>query len=289
MECPDEIRVEARGLALAGLRWHRGAPCRVLATHGWLDNAATFVELAPRLPDCDIVALDLPGHGRSAHRGPGNLQHFVEYVGDVSSALDALGWEQAVLLGHSLGAGVMSCVAGTFPERVRALLLVEGLAPQSVPAASIAGSLREACAASARPHGRPAGYADAQSAIVARRKGYWPLSDAAAWHILDRALVADAAGRLHWRTDPRLRQPSAVRLTEEQVMTLLHGIRAPSLLVAASCGLFAQRDVHAARIAAIAGLQIVELGGGHHLHLEAQTAAAVAEVLGAFLARHGAA
>ena len=286
MEKPEEIRLDARGLSLAALRWHRGAPCRVLATHGWLDNAATFIELAPRLRGCDVVALDLPGHGRSAHRGPGTMQHFVEYVGDVAAALDALGWDDAVLLGHSLGAGVMSCVAGTFPERVRALLLVEGLAPQSVPPAAIADSLRDACAASGKPRGESPGYADAQAAIVARRKGYWPLSDAASWHILERALSVGEGGRLHWHTDPRLRQPSAVRLTEEQVLSLLRGIRAPTLLVAARSGLFAQRDVHAGRLVAIAGLGVTELDGGHHLHLEADTAGSVASELLGFLRQH---
>jgi pimeloyl-ACP methyl ester carboxylesterase len=134
MNTPQEIRLPARGLMLAGLRWHAGAECRVLATHGWLDSAATFNELAPRLENCDVVALDLPGHGRSSHRGTGTLQHFVEYIADVVAALDALGWERAVLMGHSLGAGVMACVSGAFPERVRGLILIEGIAPQPAPA-----------------------------------------------------------------------------------------------------------------------------------------------------------
>ena len=75
MSNPEEISLPARGLALAGLRWHAGAACRVLCVHGWLDNAASFSEIAPLLPGCDIVALDLPGHGRSSHRGAGSMQH----------------------------------------------------------------------------------------------------------------------------------------------------------------------------------------------------------------------
>ncbi len=283
---PGELRLPARGLTLAALRWHEGAPVRVLCVHGWLDNAASFSELAPLMPGCDVVALDLPGHGRSAHRGAGQMQHFVEYVADVVAALDALGWENAVLLGHSLGAGVMACVAGLFPERVKALLLVEGLAPQPAPAEKIRESLRAAIEAGQRGAGESAGYATMADAVVARRKGFWPLSDAASERLLARALTRAADGTLRWHTDARLRQPSALRLAEGQVAALLGAIRAPALLVGATAGLFATRDAHAARMAEVSGLEFTCLAGGHHLHLEPDTAPALAACVGDFLARH---
>lgn len=281
---PEEIRLAARGLALTGLRWNAGAPRRVLATHGWLDNAASFSELAPQLAGCDVVALDLPGHGRSAHRGAGNLQFFIEYVADVVAALDALGWQDAILLGHSLGAGVMTCTAGTIPERVRALLLLEGFAPQPSSAEKIVDSLRAAIAAMQRGAGESAGYPDMAAAVVARRKGYWPLSDAVSRRILERALTPDAAGVLRWHTDPRLRQPSAFRLTEEQLLALLGEVKCPTLMLGAEQGLFASRDAHAQRLAAVPQLQYACLPGGHHLHLEPETAPAVARALRDFLA-----
>lgn len=287
MRAAAEVRLGARGLTLAGLRWNEGASCRVLCTHGWLDNAATFSELAPQLADCDVVAIDLPGHGRSAHRGAGTLQHFIEYVADVIAALNALGWDSAVLLGHSLGAGVMACTAGTFPERVRALMLIEGIAPQPAPSEKILESLRAATEASLRGAGESTGYADMAAAIQARRKGFWPMSDAASQCILERALTRDAGGTLHWHTDPRLRQPSATRLGEGQVQALLGSIRAPTLLVGASEGLFATQAAHAARMGDIAQLEYVVLPGSHHLHLERDSAPGVASALGGFLGRHG--
>lgn len=282
----EEIRLPARGLALAALRWQPGAPRRILATHGWLDNAASFTALAPLLTGCDVVALDLPGHGRSAHRGAGNLQFFIEYAADVVAALDALQWPDAILLGHSLGAGVMSCVAGVVPERVQALLLIEGFAPQPAAPEKIVDSLRAAITAAQRGAGESAGYADIAQAIVARSKGYWPLSDPAAQVILQRALTADAGGVLRWHTDPRLRQPSALKLVDGQVRALLAQVRAPALLLGAERGLFASREAPALQFGTIANLAYRCLPGGHHLHLEPETAPAVAAALLEFLGQH---
>ena len=61
-----------------------GSP--VLALHGWLDNSASFDRLAPLLPGLRLVALDLPGHGRSEHRAASAAYHFVDWVADVLAA-----------------------------------------------------------------------------------------------------------------------------------------------------------------------------------------------------------
>lgn len=279
---PEEIRLDARGLTLAALRWRNGDVHRVLCLHGWLDNAASFSRLGPLLSGCDVVALDLPGHGRSAHRGAGTLQYFVEYLADVVAALAALGWDDAVLLGHSMGAGICTGVAATCPERVRALCLVEGLAPQPEDAGKTVGRLRGAILADRRGPGTSAGYADMAAAVAARGKGHWPLPGDAAVALLERALTRSADGLLRWHTDPRLRQPSALRLGPAQVEALLAAVRCPALLVGARGGLFADPASHGAT--AIAGLKAVVLAGGHHLHLEREQAPAVAGQVLDFLA-----
>ena len=56
---------------IAGLRQGEAGQPRVLALHGWLDNAASFLPLAAHLDGVELVAPDLPGHGRSAHLPPG--------------------------------------------------------------------------------------------------------------------------------------------------------------------------------------------------------------------------
>ena len=60
----SEIQLDTRQGRLAALGWRQAGLPRVLALHGWLDNAASFAPLAPLLHGLDLVALDLPGHGR---------------------------------------------------------------------------------------------------------------------------------------------------------------------------------------------------------------------------------
>jgi len=61
-----------------------------------------------------MVAIDLPGHGWSDHRGPQAAYHLVDYVADLLDVADALGWERFGLLGHSLGAGIASVLREPF-------------------------------------------------------------------------------------------------------------------------------------------------------------------------------
>ncbi len=68
-----------------------------------------------------MIALDLPGHGRSP--GPG-CRRIADYSQILVAALDALGLEQAVLAGHSMGGAIALWTALTAPERVAGLALI---------------------------------------------------------------------------------------------------------------------------------------------------------------------
>lgn len=280
----QELRVAARGLMLAGLRWRNGDARRVLCLHGWLDNAASFAEFAPRLAECDVVALDLPGHGKSDHRGAVAMPFFLEYVADVAAALDGLGWQDAVLVGHSLGAGVAGYAAAALEARVSHLVLLEGIGSQTAADHEVVANLRKAVADACRTRSEAPSFATVEEAMAARsRGGFWPLGDGAARHLVTRALAQRADGRHAWRTDPHLRDVSALRLSPGQAAALLGAITAPTLLLCADQGLLAQQAAHATRSARVPGLQQQALPGGHHFHLEPETAPAVASAALAFL------
>ena len=60
-----ERTFDLRGLRVAAIEWGADGARPVLALHGWLDNAASFARLATLLDRLHLVAIDLPGHGRS--------------------------------------------------------------------------------------------------------------------------------------------------------------------------------------------------------------------------------
>ena len=72
-----------------------------------------------------FVAMDFPGHGQSSHRWPGMPYIHFEYVADVKKVVSQLGWEKFSIISHSLGAFVASLYAGTFPNEVENLVLIE--------------------------------------------------------------------------------------------------------------------------------------------------------------------
>jgi pimeloyl-ACP methyl ester carboxylesterase len=277
-----ERTIEIPGLSLAA-RVHGpddGQP--VIAMHGWLDNAATFDGLAPLLPGCRVVALDLAGHGLSQRRA-GAPYHFIDYVADAAAVAEALGWQSFSLLGHSLGAGVAALLAGTWPERVRRLVLLEGLGPMTDPDERAPERLREALAgelAAARRGGERSGYPDPD--VVARRLAEATQMRVESAHaLLRRGLSEVLPGRWDWRADGRLRLPSRLRMTESHVEAFLRAIACPTLLLRAVPGMAVDPRHLEKRLTAIRDLQLVERPGGHHLHLD--DPASVAEVVAPFL------
>lgn len=281
VSCQERV-FEVWGQRLAGLsREGQGMP--VLALHGWLDNAASFVPLMEHLPQ-PMVALDFSGHGLSAHRPDQAATHYVDHVRDVLAVLDQLGWSRCILLGHSMGAGVATLFAGCFPERVEKLVLIEGLGPPTSPAKDVAVTLRRAIddmqvlAGKKKPV-----YETIDAAVEARCKGFGGLSAPCSRLLCERGLmvVDGEGGGFTWRSDSRLRLTSSLRLTEEQVEAFARAIQAPTLLVVGEQGMGGQGQFEH-RLDWINGLTLVRLEGRHHLHME--NPAAVAEAISGFLA-----
>lgn len=271
MPQPEERRLTAWGLSLAGQYWP-GEGMPILALHGWLDNANSFAPMAQHLRN-PLFALDFPGHGWSDHRPADAATHYVDYVRDVLAVLDDLGWQRCLLLGHSMGAGVATILAGAFPERLSALALIEGLGPPTTPAHEAPATLRKAITDmySLSEKQKPV-YVEVDDAVQARTRGFGGLSEAAARLLCERGLE-QVPGGWTWRADPRLRLTSSLRMTEEQVLGFLGAIDVPTMLISAEQGMggggaFAERSKQ------VAGLRLRSLPGRHHLHMESPVAVA---------------
>ncbi|CAM3511593.1 alpha/beta hydrolase [Parendozoicomonas haliclonae] len=264
------------GQSFSALSWgDENAPV-VLALHGWLDNAASFSRLAPQLEGMRIVAVDLAGHGHSDHRGVGADYPLWSHIPDVLAIADQLGLEKIHLLGHSMGAIIATMLAATVPERVASLTLIDGLLPAATPAEQTAEQLRKAVLWRNRKRNGLRQFASIEDAVRVRQTGFDTISADAAEIIVRRALKAHNEGWV-WRSDPRLMAPTAQRLTLEQCRVLVEALDAPALLVTARDG-FVDKALSASQELQ-KHLKVLTLEGDHHLHLEADTVAAVVKAI----------
>lgn len=74
-----------------------------------------------RMAEANAIALDLPGHGRSAGPGRATLS---AYAADVIALMDRLRLARAIVLGQSMGGAIAQLVALNYPDRVAGLVLV---------------------------------------------------------------------------------------------------------------------------------------------------------------------
>ena len=264
---PKAVEISTPAGSLCGLRWGTPGSSRILALHGWLDNAASFSVLAPLLDNSEIVALDLPGHGYSGYRSVGEQYHFIDYISTVLAAIKGLGWQRCYLLGHSLGAGIASFTAAADPDRICGLFLIDGLGPHSEKADNAATRLRKSIRKSANvSKSSLTTYASIETMIEARcRVGSINIGGA---RLLVERNVMKVENGFCWRTDPRLLDPSPQYMTEEQVRSILGAITVPTLLGLASNGPLKTRPETAGRIDAFGEIEVLEFHGDHHFHLD---------------------
>ena len=94
------------------------------------------------------------------------------------------------------------------------------------------------------------------------------LDHAAARRLVERGSVTDPdTGEVRFRHDPRLRLPSRLRLTEEQVRAFLAAITCPVLAIRARSGWPFPEAAVRSRLRTLRLVEVVEVEGGHHVHL----------------------
>jgi pimeloyl-ACP methyl ester carboxylesterase len=113
--------VSVHGAPIAHASAGAGAPT-VCFVHGTGGSSDVWMRQLEGLADLGrIVALDLPGHGRSGGTIPKTIE---DAAAVVAAFLDALGVTRAVIGGHSMGGAIAQQFALAFPQRVDGLILV---------------------------------------------------------------------------------------------------------------------------------------------------------------------
>lgn len=166
---------------------------RVLAVHGWQvllykhkqiehksndvshlqDNAGTFNRLFPLLDHLNrlyIVALDLPGHGRSSHLPKGVPYTDMTWVIELKRTIDYLGWSGSshsasssassflnqpqtpkpfpkkgvIIIAHSMGANAAVELAALYPHLVHTLIMLDTVKLRVFPTENLAAEMGRA-------------------------------------------------------------------------------------------------------------------------------------------------
>ena len=275
---PVERQFELPGVRLRALEWGAPGGVPVLALHGWLDNAGSFDLLAPLLPACHLIALEAAGHGLSDPRSADSSYNIWQDVGDVHDVALALGWERFNLLGHSRGAAISMLFAGTFPDRVERLMLLEGGLPIVGEAAEAPANLERVLERTRELRGRGGRvFESREQAIAERVDGFSPVTTAAAEILARRSLLA-VPGGWQWQADQRLKAGSELRLTTELVRAFVERVRAPTLCIMAGQSPFADLALYTETLQRFARLELRRIAGRHHFHLEGAAPEIAAEL-----------
>jgi len=279
----NQVQFVLPHIKLSGRLWGTKDKPLILALHGWLDNANSFEPLADYLSDYQILAIDWPGHGFSAHR-PGHYPlHWIDYLYDLDALLAVLPQKPQVIMGHSLGGIVAFAYTAAFPEKVNKLILIEALNPLFESASQAKSRLRKSFYQHekflAQKHKQIRSYDSIDTAVKARVH-LTGLAEPWCRLLLERNMQATSDGVV-WRSDPRLRLDSPMRLTFEQVDALMQNIPVSTLLI---CGKQGFSQLHAALPKArkwFSNLSEYMLEGDHHVHMD--NAQAVGQLIQRFV------
>jgi len=132
---PEVSKVPVSGGDLTIGRWGDG-PVTVVAIHGISASHRAWSAVAEHLDGITLVAPDL--RGRGASEGVPGPFGMAAHARDVVSVIDHIAQERVVVVGHSMGGYVVLELAAKLPDRVSAVVLVDGgLATAPPPGAAI--------------------------------------------------------------------------------------------------------------------------------------------------------
>ena len=270
MAVPESRFFQSQGLRLHYWDWGNADAPLVLLVHGGRDHGRSFDRIATSLQQhFHVLAPDLRGHGDSDWTKGGSYA-LTEYVYDLSRLVRSAAADKVTLIGHSMGGMVCLIYAGTFPEQVSALLVLDGVTvlpnAKSAPAheriAKYVGQLDKL-------DGRePRRYRTIEEAAAQMRAVNPRLPSDLVLHLATFAVRRNGDGTYSWKFDPCQRSMAPHRLSGDDHASLWSRIACPTLLLHAEESFLGNPEAagvagyfQKARIETIAGV-------GHWLHHE---------------------
>lgn len=233
MTAPESRFYQSQGLRLHYADWgNRDAP-PLLLVHGGRDHCRSWDLIARSLqPDFHVLAPDLRGHGDSDWTKGGSYA-LTEYVYDLSRLVGGSAAEKVTIVGHSMGGMVGLIFAGTFPDRVSALVVLDGV---TVLPGAQRGPAHERIA---RWVGQldnledrePRRYRTIEEAAAQMQAHNKRLPHALALHLATFGVRRNEDGTYSWKFDPYQRAMAPHRLSPDDHVLLWSRITCPTLLL----------------------------------------------------------
>ncbi|MGB1197442.1 MAG: alpha/beta hydrolase [Thalassotalea sp.] len=263
----EEVSFDLGEITLRGIAWGHEDDEILLCLHGWLDNAASFIPIAPYFKGKRVIAIDWPGHGFSSHRSQDAHYHFVDYVYDLLKLFELNQWKSLDVIGHSMGGMIASAFTAAFPERVKSLSLIDSIGFISAKEQESTKQLRQGLLSRLSNSSKKKALHPELASAVSARVAVSDLNEENAELIVKRGIIKQSDG-YRWSSDSRLRMASPYRLSFDQAAQFIRDINKPTLLVYGDKGL----DMVTSGIESFGhlfqSLQMKKITGGHHLHME---------------------
>lgn len=281
-------KIDIRGLRYNIRHWGSNDAPLVFFLHGWLDCSPTFQFVVDALKnDWHVVAPDWRGYGESEWLN--RPYWFPDYYADLDCLLKHFSPDRSVrLVGHSMGANISASYAGTRPERVAQLVMLDflGLKPaiDDNSPRLLGNWLRNL------ENGPPRSLYPTAEAFAARLLESNPrLTEERAtflsWHISR----VNADSTVEMASDPWHRVPSPLPYHIDDSLACWRRIKAPVLLAIAEHGFVVRRfgnepQEFVRRRGSIPNLQCVDIPDSGH-NVQHDQPELVAQAIEAFLTR----
>jgi pimeloyl-ACP methyl ester carboxylesterase len=265
---PESRFFQSQGLRLHYADWGNEDAPPLLLVHGGRDHCRSWDLVARALqPHFHVLAPDLRGHGDSDWTKGGSYA-LTEYVYDLSRLVRHVGAWQVAIIGHSMGGMVGLIYAGTFPDEVSALVVLDGVTimpnAKSGPAhervAKWVGELDKL------EDREPRRYRTIEEAAAQMRAHNKRLPPDLALHLATFGARQNADDTYSWKFDPYQRVRTPHRLSGDDHVSLWSRITCPVLLLhAAESFLQSSQTAGLANYFQKATSETIS-GAGHWLH-----------------------
>lgn len=258
---------ESQGLQLHYADWGNEAAPPLILIHGGLDHCRNWDAVAKELqPHFRIVAPDLRGHGDSEW-AKGSSYSLSDNVHDLTRLMRVLNVQDAAIVGHSMGGMIALAYAGTYPDRVSRLAVLDGAFLSGSQPAPIAERMSRWIDQLERiSEHEPSAFKTIEEAAQRLSVRNRRLTPALALHLARHGVRQDADGLYRWKFDHYQRARAPYRLTPEDYADLWSRITCPTLLMWGSESFLSDPEA-AGLLAHFRQVELVKLdGAGHWLH-----------------------